>query len=137
MSLWRKIYYNVLNLPLKLLVKSKPIPTDPVNELGLDTQRPTLYVLPYHSKADLLTLRRQCLAQGMPDPLEDNVIGNTTLPGYVFIDDGPRVFRYYSLNPRKDSVHIFHAYLDLHRNNPALDIQMLPVSVMFGRSPGR
>lgn len=137
MSLWRKIYYNVLNLPLKLLVKSKPIPTDPVNELGLDTQRPTLYVLPYHSKADLLTLRRQCLAQGMPDPLEDNVIGNTTLPGYVFIDDGPRVFRYYALNPRKDSVHIFHAYLDLHRNNPALDIQMLPVSVMFGRSPGR
>lgn len=137
MSLWRKIYYNVLNLPLKLLVKSKPIPTDPVNELGLDTQRPTLYVLPYHSKADLLTLRRQCLAQGMPDPLEDNVIGNTTLPGYVFIDDGPRVFRYYTLNPRKDSVHIFHSYLDLHRNNPALDIQMLPVSVMFGRSPGR
>ena len=62
MSLWRKIYYNVLNLPLKLLVKSKPIPTDPVNELGLDTQRPTLYVLPYHSKAALLTLRRQCLA---------------------------------------------------------------------------
>ena len=44
------------------------------------------------------------------------------------------MFRYYALNPRKDSVHIFHAYLDLHRNNPALDIQMLPVSVMFGRS---
>ncbi|PLK52004.1 glycerol-3-phosphate 1-O-acyltransferase PlsB, partial [Klebsiella pneumoniae] len=31
----------------------------------------------------------------------------------------------------------FHDYLDLHRNHPDLDVQMVPVSVMFGRSPGR
>ncbi|MGX8807711.1 hypothetical protein ACWWJP_24580, partial [Enterobacter hormaechei] len=36
-----------------------------------------------------------------------------------------------------DSVKTFHAYLDAHRNNPHLDIEMLPASVMFGRSPGR
>lgn len=137
MSLWRKIYYNMLNLPLKLLVKSKLIPTDPISELGLDTSRPTLYVLPYHSKSDLLTLRQQCLAIGLPDPLVNNDINGTQLPAYVFIDDGPRVFRYYSPDPRKESVKIFHAYLDLHRSNPNLDIQMLPASVMFGRSPGR
>ncbi|STE89323.1 glycerol-3-phosphate acyltransferase [Escherichia coli] len=28
-------------------------------ELGLDTSRPIMYVLPYNSKADLLTLRAQ------------------------------------------------------------------------------
>ncbi|MBS0925648.1 glycerol-3-phosphate 1-O-acyltransferase PlsB [Providencia sp. JGM181] len=137
MSLWRKIYYNTLNLPLKLLVKSKLIPTDPVTELQLDPSKPTLYVLPYHSKSDLLTLRQQCLAIGLPDPLVDNDINGTKLPAYVFIDDGPRVFRYYSPDPRKESVKIFHAYLDLHKNNPNLDIQMLPASVMFGRAPGR
>ncbi|MEQ5186021.1 glycerol-3-phosphate 1-O-acyltransferase PlsB [Providencia rettgeri] len=137
MSLWRKIYYNTLNLPLKLLVKSKLIPTDPITELQLDPNKPTLYVLPYHSKSDLLTLRQQCLAIGLPDPLMDNDINGTKLPAYVFIDDGPRVFRYYSPDPRKESVKIFHAYLDLHKNNPNLDIQMLPASVMFGRAPGR
>lgn len=137
MSLWRKLYYNMLNLPLKFLVKSKLIPTDPITELGLNTTSPTLYVLPYHSKADLLTLRQQCLAIGLPDPLNSVDINGTKLPAYVFIDDGPRVFRYYSPDPRKDSVKTFHAYLDLHRNNPNLDIQMLPASVMFGRSPGR
>lgn len=57
------------------------------------------------------------------------------LPSYVFIHDGPRVFRYYT--PKEESVKLFHDYLDLHRSNPDLDIQMLPVSVMFGRSPGR
>ncbi len=135
MSGWRKIYYKLLNLPLKILVKSKLIPTDPITELRLDTTRPILYVLPYHSKADLLTLRQQCLEQDLPDPLNSLEVGDTELPGYVFIDNGPRVFRYCA--PKQESVKIFHAYLDLHRNNPNLDIQMLPVSVMFGRSPGR
>ena len=40
-----------------MLVKSKSIPAEPAQELGLDTSRPVMYVLPYNSKADLLTLR--------------------------------------------------------------------------------
>lgn len=132
---WRKIYYNLLNLPFKFLVKSKVIPSDPVTELSLDPSRPILYVLPYHSKADLLTLRTQCLAQDLPDPLTPLEIDGSILPSHVFIHHGPRLFPYYT--PKESSVKLFHDYLDLHRNNPELDIQMLPVSVMFGRSPGR
>lgn len=135
MSSWRRIYYKLLNLPLKLLVKSKVIPSDPIAELGLDPSRPILYVLPYNSKADLLTLRAQCLAQDLPDPLIPLELDGTLLPSHVFIHDGPRLFRYYS--PKEKSTKLFHDYLDLHRNDPTLDIQMLPVSVMFGRSPGR
>ncbi|WP_108926742.1 glycerol-3-phosphate 1-O-acyltransferase PlsB, partial [Klebsiella pneumoniae] len=37
----------------------------------------------------------------------------------------------------EESIKLFHDYLDLHRNHPDLDVQMVPVSVMFGRSPGR
>lgn len=135
MSGWRRLYYTLLNLPLSLLVKSKVIPSDPVTELHLDPTRPILYVLPYNSKADLLTLRAQCLAQNLPDPLIPLEIDGTLLPSHVFIAEGPRVFSYYT--PKQESVKLFHDYLDLHRNNPDLDIQMLPVSVMFGRAPGR
>lgn len=135
MSGWRRIYYNLLNFPLKLLVKSKIIPHDPVAELDLDPSRPVFYVLPYNSKADLLTLRTKCLALGLPDPLQPLVIDGEELPSYVFINDGPRVFRYYV--PKQKSIKLFHDYLDLHSSNPALDVQMVPVSVMFGRSPGR
>lgn len=135
MSGWRNLYYKLLNIPIKTLVRSKCIPTDPVADLGLDTTRPILYVLPYNSKADLLTLRAQCLAQELPDPLEPFEIDGQLLPRYVFIHDGPRVFSYYA--PKEESVKLFHDYLDLHRNHPTLDIQMVPVSVMFGRSPGR
>ncbi len=94
-----------------------------------------MYVLPYNSKADLLTLRAQCLAHDLPDPLEPLEIDGALLPRYVFIHGGPRVFTYYT--PKEESIKLFHDYLDLHRNHPDLDVQMVPVSVMFGRSPGR
>lgn len=135
MSGWPRIYYKLLNLPLSILVKSKSIPADPAPELGLDTSRPIMYVLPYNSKADLLTLRAQCLAHDLPDPLEPLEIDGTLLPRYVFIHGGPRVFTYYT--PKEESIKLFHDYLDLHRSNPNLDVQMVPVSVMFGRAPGR
>ena len=130
-----KIYYNILNLIVKLLVKSKAIPINPVNELGLDPAHPILYVLPYQSTTDLLTLRAQCLKRGLPDPLIPLESEGRQLPSYVCIDGRPRVLRSHAAG--KDAVKIFHAYLDLHRNNSELDIQMLPVSVMFGRSPGQ
>jgi len=135
MSGWRKLYYKLLNLPLSFLVKSKVIPTDPISEHGIDPTRPVMYVLPYDSKADLLTLRAQCLNHDLPDPLAPLEIDGTLLPRHVFIHDGPRVFPYFVANP--ESVKLFHDYLDLHRSNPDLDVQMLPVSVMFGRAPGR
>ncbi|EXU76464.1 glycerol-3-phosphate 1-O-acyltransferase PlsB [Erwinia mallotivora] len=135
MSGWRKFYYNILNLPVKFLVKSKAIPAEPIAELGLDTSRPIMYVLPYDSKADLLALREQCRKQELPDPLEPLEIDGTVLPRHVFIHDGPRVFPYFV--PNLQSVKLFHDYLDLHRSNPRLDVQMVPVSVMFGRAPGR
>ena len=101
MSGWPRIYYKLLNLPLSILVKSKSIPADPAPELGLDTSRPIMYVLPYNSKADLLTLRAQCLAHDLPDPLEPLEIDGTLLPRYVFIHGGPRVFTYYT--PKEES----------------------------------
>ena len=80
MSGWPRIYYKLLNLPLGVLVKSKSIPADPQAELGLDPTRPIMYVLPYNSKADLLTLRAQCLAHNLPDPLEPLEIDGAVLP---------------------------------------------------------
>ncbi|VAY02498.1 Glycerol-3-phosphate acyltransferase [Arsenophonus endosymbiont of Aleurodicus dispersus] len=133
MSFWRKIYYNILDLPMKVLVKSKLIPADPIKELQLDTTCPFLYVLPYFSKIDLLTLRQQCYYIGLPDPLDPIEIDEIKLPAYVFIDNCPRG----SQDLRKDSVKTFTAYLDLHCHNPELNIKILPVLVMLGRAPGR
>ncbi len=79
------MYYTLLKLTLSILVKSKYIQAEPDQELGLDTSRPIMYVLPYNSKADLLTLRAQGLAHDLPDPLEPLEIDGALLTRYVFI----------------------------------------------------
>ncbi|XOD70073.1 MAG: glycerol-3-phosphate 1-O-acyltransferase PlsB [Sodalis sp. (in: enterobacteria)] len=135
MSGWRKMYYTLLYLVLKLFVKINVIPKNSRDESGFNPRQPMIYVLPYTSKIDLLILRTQCLKEGFPDPLTPLYIDGVTLARYVFIHDEPCRF---SLNPKKSqSVLLFQHYLDLHRENPALDIQLLPVFVMFGRAPGK
>lgn len=134
MSGWPRIYYKLLNLPLSITVKASLF-RQILPGTGAGYFSSIMYVLPYNSKADLLTLRAQCLAHDLPDPLEPLEIDGTLLPRYVFIHGGPRVFTYYT--PKEESIKLFHDYLDLHRSNPNLDVQMVPVSVMFGRAPGR
>lgn len=131
MSGWRKIYYKLLNLPLNILVKSKPIPADMLTVLGLDPLCPILYALPYYAKADLLTLRTQCLARDLPDPLTPLEIAGRQLPRYICLANGTKTA------PDGQFKTLFHHYLDLYQVNPKLDVQILPVTVMFGRSPGR
>lgn len=135
MSGWREMLFKLLNLPFSLLVKSKVIPQDPTTVLGLDPTRPIMYVFPYDSKADLLALRTLCLKYDLPDPLTPVEIDGVVLPRFVFMHDGPRVFP--SFTPNQETVKIFHDYLDLHRNNLHLDVQLVPVSIMFGRAPAR
>lgn len=129
------LYYKLLNFLLKISVRSRSIPADLIDELGIDPSRPIIYALPYDSKTDLLTVRRECLKNDLPDPLEPFVTDDIELPRYVFIENGPKLL---SLKTTKlKSIKVFHDYLDLHKNNPNLDVQLVPVSIMFGRAPGK
>lgn len=129
------LYYKLLNFLLKIAVRSRSIPADLIDELGIEPSRPIIYALPYDSKTDLLTVRRECLQNDLPDPLEPFVIDDIELPRYVFIENGPKLL---SMKTTKlKSIKVFHDYLDLHKNNPNLDVQLVPVSIMFGRAPGK
>ncbi|WP_150538712.1 glycerol-3-phosphate 1-O-acyltransferase PlsB [Actinobacillus vicugnae] len=135
MSSLLNFYRQVLNLPLSLLVKSRSIPTDPVNELSLNLSQPIIYVLPYTSQTDLLILQKNCQALNLPDPLQNNEINGQSLPRYVFLDEGRRFFK--SKGAKSETESLFYRYLDLHRSDENLDVQLVPVSVLWGRSPGK
>lgn len=135
MSSLVSFYRKVLNLPLSLLVKSHSIPTEPVQELGLNLNQPFVYVLPYTSQTDLLVLQKNCLALNLPDPLQHNEVNGQLLPRYVFLDEGRRFFK--SKGAKSETESVFYRYLDLHRENPQLDVQVIPVSVLWGRAPGK
>ncbi|AFU19314.1 glycerol-3-phosphate 1-O-acyltransferase PlsB [Actinobacillus suis] len=135
MSSLLNFYRKVLNVPLSLLVKSRSIPTDPVNELSLNLSQPIIYVLPYTSQTDLLILQKNCQVLNLPDPLQTNEINGQSLPRYVFLDEGRRFFK--SKGAKSETESLFYRYLDLHRTDESLDVQLVPVSVLWGRSPGK
>ena len=134
-SWWTKVYFSLIQIPVKLFVKSKPIPTDPITELDLDIHRPILYVLPYNSQIDLMVVRSLCLKYNLPDPLVGIDINGKTVPTYVYIDKGPGIFA--SNKQKSKSVEILREFISAHQQNDELDVQMLPVSVMFGRKPDK
>ena len=134
-SWWTKVYFFIIQILVKLFVKSKPIPTDPITELNLDSSKPILYVLPYNSQIDLMVVRSLCLKYHLPDPLTGIEINGKIVPSYIYIDKGPGIFASYRQQTK--AIEILRDYISAHQQNHDLDIQMLPVSVMFGRRPDK
>ena len=128
------MYRQLLGLPLSVLVKNNPIPANPIEELALNIHQPIVYVLPYTSQTDFVIFRRNCLHLGLPDPAEKNEINGLQLPRYVYLDEGRRIFK--SKGAKDETTKIFNKYLELHRTSDELDVQLIPVSVLWGRSPG-
>ncbi|MFQ1008415.1 glycerol-3-phosphate 1-O-acyltransferase [Gilliamella apicola] len=134
-SWWTKVYFFIIQILVKLFVKSKPIPTDPITELNLVSSKPILYVLPYNSQIDLMVVRSLCLKYHLPDPLTGIEINGKIVPSYIYIDKGPGIFASYRQQTK--AIEILRDYISAHQQNHDLDIQMLPVSVMFGRRPDK
>ena len=132
MSHWQK----QLNTPLSLLVKTKSIPNKPIEELQLDLDRPIFYLLPFRSKADQLTLRHAALKWGLPDPLDPVIIDGQSFERCIYVSMGSKIFKSKAENSLA-SQQLFENLLVISKNNKALDIQLLPAAILWGRQPGK
>ncbi|MGB2078638.1 MAG: glycerol-3-phosphate 1-O-acyltransferase PlsB [Vibrio sp.] len=136
MSYGEVISRSLLKLPLSILVKSKSIPANPVEELTLDLEKPLIYALPFNSNIDLISLKKQTDALGLPDPLTQIEIQGKKYDRYVFIAEGTHC------NPlanddNNQSIDLFSQLLKLHNEDKNLDLQMLPTAVLWGRKPSK
>lgn len=132
---WNKLSFAFIRLPVKFFVKSQSIPTDPIKDLNINRLAPVLYVLPYNSKIDLMVVQSLSRKYQLPDPRDGIKTNNGILPAYIYIDKGPGIFA--SKQQKKKSIEILRQYIMAHQQNPQLDVQMLPVSVMFSRAPDK
>lgn len=69
MSSGQSFSRSLLKLPLSVMVKGTTIPSNPIDDLNIDLAKPIVYALPFRSNVDLLTLQKQALSLGLPDPL--------------------------------------------------------------------
>ncbi|WKE65832.1 glycerol-3-phosphate 1-O-acyltransferase PlsB [Gallaecimonas kandeliae] len=125
---------KALKWPISLSVKSKLVPQDPIKELQLDPAKPIVYAFKTASASDLLAVRRLCFQLGLPDPTEPLRLNGEILPRSLFLDRPVALLTRSrkSGNFRTDLAKL----LDALNTDEHQEIQLLPISLFWGRQPG-
>lgn len=131
MSVLRSFFYFLLKLPLRLFVHSKVV---------LDTQtpietssRPVFYVVSYQSASDLIALQRACKQQNLPDPLSKVKINGKLFDRTLCLAKPTSV-----LGLKRSKTPALQQGLEIlnqHHHDKALDVQLIPVNLIWGRVP--
>lgn len=120
---------RVLLRPLIAVTKYRVAPEAPARALGLDPARPLCYVLPQKSWIDLFALERICREQNLPRP--QRLVFH--LPG-----PGQAGFLYLpALAEARGRGTWLSQLLEAAARRPGYDVQIVPVSIYWGRDPGQ
>jgi glycerol-3-phosphate O-acyltransferase len=133
MSFFRKLFLSLLYWPVRLLVKPHTIPADVTGELGIDPSRPIIYILHTDSVTDQLALAFSTKRLGLPSPLSPSTFGSNDHVSCLYLHSQTPLF---SKKPGKTDIEAqFTQLFHTHREQPDLDIQMVPVYITWGRAP--
>ena len=135
MSFGSRLVRALCRLPIRLLVNHRSLPEDPVSQLGLDPARPIVYALNTDSLSDLLTLELCAVELGLPSPFTPLLWQGRSHPRYVCLDRTPLPFGIKRRNGPNLST--FQEWLALHHQDAELDVQLVPVTLLWQRAPGR
>ncbi|GAC31222.1 glycerol-3-phosphate 1-O-acyltransferase PlsB [Paraglaciecola polaris] len=135
MAWLHNLLLTIISVPLKWLVKVNSIPADIETELRIDTTKPIIYLLRTHSVTDQFALKMSTKALGLPKPSVTVHIGGQELPACLFLQQPRSVLtrKVKITNIADDVTRLFQ----IHREHPELDLQIVPVSIFWGRAPGR
>lgn len=128
-SLFGRLRFGLARRLLYLWARSRRIGEG--DDIGIDPQRPVIYVLPYRSLSDLIVADRECVRAGLPRPVRVPLPPLDERESYVFLShERSWVGR---PDPRAQSPRLGKV-LDCALSDSA-DVQLVPVTVFWGQSP--
>ena len=130
-----KLLLTLITVPVKWLVRANNIPHDIENELGIDKSKPILYLLRTNSITDQLALKMSTESLGLPSPMTTIDIGKEPHRSCLFLEKPQSVFR--GKQKTTGIMADFTSLFELHRKDESIDLQIVPVSIFWGRAPGR
>lgn len=109
-------------------------PTD-FTQLNLDPQKPICYVLRDKSLSDFLVVDSVCKAQGLPRPARALNFGTlTSSRNVIYLTEKHNALGRKQKPKQSD---LLEQLIDTGANDASLDIQLVPVSVFWGRAPDK
>lgn len=127
-----RLFFALVRLFLSWCTRITLLPED-IDSLGLDPDKPILYVLRDASLADLLVVDKEARRLALPSPLEPLPIAGTPLRRsqcYVF-----KRKHLFSRQRVAQNSHNIATLVEQLREHPEQDVQILPVALYWGRSP--
>ncbi|MBV7316926.1 glycerol-3-phosphate 1-O-acyltransferase PlsB [Shewanella sp. NIFS-20-20] len=126
---------TVLRWLQRKLVHTIVVPTDPFADLNLDPNKPLIYVMKTESFSDMAALSDVTAKFGLPSPYDELKCQGQSLPRVVCLSRAkPMIGQRPSSEAFLDE---FKTLLEMHQANPELEIQLVPVSLFWGRTPGK
>ena len=130
----KNLFYILLKLPVKLLVRCKIVSDKPVDSNNLSAEQPIFYIIRHQSASDLLALQKACKILNMPDPL-----GKAEIQGQFFnrtlCIEKPTSFLPWNTSLKTNAIEQGSQILKLHESDPHLNVQLIPVNLTWGRTP--
>jgi glycerol-3-phosphate O-acyltransferase len=132
----RYSYYAWLKWILKKWISLKVVPQGSViDQLGLDLSRPVCYLTRSNSILDVLTADIYLEQMGLPRPIgyiED--LGKLKTGAHVYLSKVGSLRTYGPYRNQPPSP--FYALLKRAETDPKFDVQVVPLSIFWGRDPG-
>ena len=134
----RSLFYLLLKLPVRLLVRCKIVPDSSFekanSEVAISNDQPTFYVVRHQSASDLLTLQKACQQKKLPDPLSQVNVNGQMFPRTFCLEKPSSIFTKCQRSKTK-AIQQGAALLNLHALSQELDAQLIPANLIWGRKP--
>lgn len=127
----RSFFYLFLKLPVRLLVRSN-IVLDAKAPVETES-KPIFYIISHQSASDLLALQIACKKQNLPDPLSQVMIKDKSFNRTLCLAKSPSVLGLKRGQTQALSQGL--AMLNQHDIDKQLDVQLIPVNLIWGRTP--
>lgn len=119
----------------RLLVKSKVLPENPIEQYSLDPSSPTFYIVKLNARSDLAALARVCKKHGLPNPTEQQLLGNTELDRFIGLQNPPPLFG--DKAKPTDALQKGKLIIEQLIASNEQNVQVIPVTILWGRNPGK
>ncbi len=135
MSKQDSFWFKPLRWIQKKLVHTIVVPQDPFEDLNLDPNKPLVYVMKTDSISDITALSEVTDRLGLPSPYSPLDLGEKTISRVVCLEGAKPLF-----GKRENNEYYLEAFthlLSAHKQQAELDVQLIPVSLYWGRTPGK
>jgi glycerol-3-phosphate O-acyltransferase len=129
-----KLFVRLFRKLLSLWIRATVLPEDSAN-LGIDPRPPIIYVLEAKSFSNRLVLEQACIVRGLPRPSSRPTQALPVRSSVIYLSAGrPRFSRRPGGARHRE---LLTSLTDALANDTDLNVQLVPVSIFWGRSPDK